>query len=94
MNYDETKIKAAKIEEVENLISKVKCAVVHNNTILEMTAEIYVDETDDVIIDKIGKKIEKFRVIEYINNGGGRTKNPDYDLKRIFSLDIPGYIKS
>lgn len=100
MNYDE-----AKIEEVENLISKVKCAVAHTNTTLvtttkgnhprvEMTAEMYVDETDDVIIDKTGKKIEKFRVVEYLNKEGGRTKNPDYDPNRIFNLDIPGYLKS
>lgn len=104
MNYDEAKVEAERIEEAENKISKVKCAVVHTNTILEttkdgnhpkimITAEMYVDETDDMIIDKTGKKIEKFRVVEYINNGGGRTKNPDYDYKRIFNLDLPGYLK-
>ena len=105
MDYNEVEIEAKKIEEEENKISKVKCAVVHTNTTLvtttkgnhpriTMSAEIYVDETDDVIIDKSGKKIEKFRVKEYINNSGGRTKNPDYDSDRIFNLDLPGYLKS
>jgi len=104
MDYNEAKEKAAKIEESENLISKVKCAVVHSKTVLEttmegnhpnvtMSVEMYVDETDDFIIDKSGGKIEKFRVVEYINKGGGRTKNPDYDSDRIFNLDLPGYLR-
>lgn len=104
MNYDEAKIEATKIEEEENKISKVKEAIVHTNTILETTmkgneptitlsAEMYIDETDDFIINKSGKKIEKFRVRTYLNDGGGRTENPDYDLNRIFELDLPGYLQ-
>ena len=32
MNYNEAKIEAAKIEEEENKVSKIKCALVHENT--------------------------------------------------------------
>lgn len=107
MNYNEAEIEAAKVEEEENLKLKLetKIAVVHDKTILETTMkgnhlkivliiESYIDETNIKIINKKGKKIEKFRVREYLNDGGGRTKNPDYDEKRIIALDLPGYLKS
>jgi len=102
MDYNEAKIEAKKIEEEENKIFKAKVAIVHSKTMLEttmkgnepniiLTAEMYVDETDQTIIDKTGKKIEKFRIKEYLNDVEGRTKNPDYDPVKIIKLDLPGF---
>lgn len=102
MDYNEAEIEAKKIEEEENLISKVKCAVVHNNTTLvttikgnhprvEITMAMYIDETDDIIIDKSGEKIEKFRVMSYLSKDGKKIENPDYDAVKVTQHDLPGY---
>ena len=63
-----------------------------NSPKITMTMVIYIDETDDAIIDKTGKKIEKFRVMEYLKDGGGRTENPDYDSVKVVEHDLPGYV--